>query len=985
MSGPGHSPQTQQTPQEYLTNLQRKGSLGVASQEHSPELKLSSADELENELLERLEESTSSIDWLNETLSNPHKDADASRDHAKPFAEAMQSLERDLQRVSNFVVRSSSESQRQTDATMKRLQLSVPQLKFDLKLFKESTLVLKTSAQLLQERSRIPAVSGTDSLEKPETTSLERLSRLTLLKERMSAARDVLRDAESWSTLGADVTAYLGEDKIAEASLRLAEALSSLAVFERTEVYEQRRALMDSLTARLEDAVTGRLQEAVEARDLKTCSKLEEILSCVNRGHIFERCWTQTRRRTVFAEWKSVRLLGSGESTPDAASLADYLPRFHQLVQNLLNEERIYAPTLFPKDPSAHITRFLSACMQELEPSMAQRLGEMVIDKGELALESLMRCWETTQSFALATQRLVAKVKPAADNTGEIKAGESRVTPPIPMQSPTATAKKLAPEPVVLPSNANWDIALFEPFLDFQCNFRQLCNRQMMAKWKKEAEAWSSLRDAKSPEIDSAELIQLGSSSFELVEETLEVCMSFTKGFATSLLLEAADDVVAAVLASFDERARLSNSTIGIEQGILEKDVKYAARKLDACRQLFVKLQETEQKVAEVTSLTAQYLENDADEARSRLLQRSTLGSLKLLEQSALKSASLSRTLERLTLIVLQGPARSLFSNELVSLPNARQKLLQLVKTTQLGIQNIILQPLVAQILVYAYLPSWTARNLPGADNEYDLHMPTFSLSPTETMASLCEGLLDLPRLFEVYAQDEALAFCVHALPFLEVPKAEGQLPQQQAGGSPATPLPPTTPMGARRSSFHPGAPSPSAERRASFHGRRYSHVAVPRISDGPEQMPPITTSPTPARRPSAFDTAEGEDTAKLSAGETLSYWLRSLILTLITRMTTEALPSLPRLSPAGAKQLATDLEYLCSILDVLNVDPNDGGLLSWKQAASLSDEDGKALAAKTSAGAGAKTTTEAAVDRSLRDSRPFAIMAKLRGFGRVI
>ncbi|OBZ77239.1 hypothetical protein A0H81_02100 [Grifola frondosa] len=48
-----------------------------------------------------------------------------------------------------------------------------------------------------------------------------------------------------------------------------------------------------------------------------------------------------------------------------------------------------------------------------------------------------------------------------------------------------------------------------------------------------------------------------------------------------------------------------------------------------------------------------------------------------------------------------------------------------------------------------------------------EVQVPTFSLSPSDTMQHVAEGLLNLPRLFEVYADDDALAFSLDTLPFV--------------------------------------------------------------------------------------------------------------------------------------------------------------------------------------------------------------------------
>jgi hypothetical protein len=54
-------------------------------------------------------------------------------------------------------------------------------------------------------------------------------------------------------------------------------------------------------------------------------------------------------------------------------------------------------------------------------------------------------------------------------------------------------------------------------------------------------------------------------------------------------------------------------------------------------------------------------------------------------------------------------------------------------------------------------------------DSSSDLTIPTFSSSPTELISRVGEGLFNLPRLFEVYAQDDALGYSLQTLPFIQL------------------------------------------------------------------------------------------------------------------------------------------------------------------------------------------------------------------------
>ena len=122
----------------------------------------------------------------------------------------------------------------------------------------------------------------------------------------------------------------------------------------------------------------------------------------------------------------------------------------------------------------------------------------------------------------------------------------------------------------------------------------------------------------------------------------------------------------------------------------------------------------------------------------------------------------------------------------------------------------------------------------------------------------LFRSLLNLPRLFEVYADDDALAFSLHTLP----------------------------------------------------------HIDCDMLQSLSEQSEPKNQQ-SHRRRPSVgFARSNSIDPEVVS-----SAWLISLSHTFLNYFTTEVLPSIPTLSIAGATQLASDLEYLSNIVRALNVE----------------------------------------------------------------
>lgn len=172
-----------------------------------------------------------------------------------------------------------------------------------------------------------------------------------------------------------------------------------------------------------------------------------------------------------------------------------------------------------------------------------------------------------------------------------------------------------------------------------------------------------------------------------------------------------------------------------------------------------------------------------------------------------------------------------------------------------------------------------------------EIQIPIFSISPSDTVQRVAEGLLNLPRLFEVYADDDALSFSIETLPFVDkdLLKSENahnlELPTSSSGSQ----------TGLRRSqSISLRAPSVSA--------------VTPMLVLTPEVVS--------------------------------SAWLSSLALSLLSSLTSSVLPSIKTLTTAGAAQLSSDLAYLSNVVQALNVRSVE--LEKWKELSEMSDEEGK-------------------------------------------
>jgi len=152
-----------------------------------------------------------------------------------------------------------------------------------------------------------------------------------------------------------------------------------------------------------------------------------------------------------------------------------------------------------------------------------------------------------------------------------------------------------------------------------------------------------------------------------------------------------------------------------------------------------------------------------------------------------------------------------------------------------------------------------------------------------------------LPRLFEVYADDDALAFSIETLPFVDSEKLNDA---------------------AARTAL-----STDEIEEASREALKSSRPSHHRCS--PSQM--STFNPT-------------HQSLGLTPEAVSMTWVASLTLSFLSHFTGTVLPSINALSSSGAAQLMEDLEYMDQIIKAVNVDWEP--LQYWKASVSMQEDD---------------------------------------------
>ncbi|KAG6837494.1 hypothetical protein H0H93_008419 [Arthromyces matolae] len=850
------------------------------------------------ELISSLEQYDDVVSWINDIL-------DTSEDgNPTELAELDERITHLLATLDIACEDTSSQLERTIDDVSR----GIPRLTYDLHFMKDSAVTLQSSLEKVLQRC--------DDTIPPSTAEiLNQLRHLDVIKGQMELTRDALREAESWGSLELEVTSLLSERSYAKAAERLSEASRSMVVFHNTPEYEPRRALMVNLQNQLEASLSSALVAAINSQDVSLCQSYFSIFSHIQRESEFRNYYNASRRGTIVTLWHDIHLNDcesfSTSLTP-SESFIEFLPKFYAVFLSIIDAERISVPAIFP-NPAITLSGLISSILSSLQPSFSQRLSSMVSHYGELSLPRLITTLRATEEFAASVEKVIQNLVPVQpSSTSEGSSGDplsqTLPTPTNPRSHSRRRSMRMSiswhaganlpsvPSTSIAIDGMEWVQELFQPFLDFQSDYVSLEKRFLDNSLRKAVQD-----DGKSIDVNRARLLrERVIDVVAIAEDSLTRCTAFTYGYGSVGLVSALDNLFKSFVDMWTPYVRTgtrdltSQSLHGNSSDDLSdmdyspqdwSDFQSTLHLLSAARTVYERTQAFELRLRSNLSQTATRFRSAR--AENSLLAPSR-GESQLLEQSTLNSAELYSLFSSLEVDTHSRepslPSTRHISNSSTSseplLVEGRKAISTFASSCQIALQQTILSPLRKHLSAYPLLPQFSAAGDPKAKHTMtgnDLQMPTFSLSPTETVQRVAEGLLNLPRLFEVYADDDALAFSLHTLP----------------------------------------------------------HVDTETLKILSEQTLEALPSPTHMRRSSLVAKA-----AKLDPDAVSSAWLSSLGHSLLEYLTRKILPSIPALSPAGAAQLASDLEYLSNIVRAINVEFEE--LERWKELSTLDDDEGK-------------------------------------------
>ncbi|WRT65268.1 uncharacterized protein IL334_002211 [Kwoniella shivajii] len=768
---------------------------------------------------------------------------------------------------------------------------TVPRLAYDLQFMRESANGLQSSLGMVQDRvARQTDLSSPINGSKTQgendgmrtNKSLEKLTHLDKLKNRLESARDILREAESWSTLESELTTFITNAEYVKAGHRLHEASKSMIVFQNTPAeYEDRKQLLVSLQNQLETSVSKALVESLQQADTESCARFWEVFLDMDREEEFRGYYFKVKSSKLLEDWREARvteILPAARATPlmenpedlhqETINFSTLIPKFYTSLLTILNTEVHQIPLIFPPHTAASIlATFVQTIFDSLDPSFTARLSAVADFHGPEALPELIRTYRATEELGVAFQGLIDRMvfntqggllsgavatSPAPTLGGQASSGHQGPSPTAMTRTPSkkmSISRRFSRAPTLpgpQPVDNSWETTLYEPFLDLQSTYATLERRYLEHIIRNDQSFQTRLSTGKDI---SRVLLDRVNILFSKADEAMSRCVSFTHGYGSLGLLSSLEAGISTFLSAQQdlvlEQIRYgseSNRGRAKERDELDfEGLDYSTEDwgsfqlglhvLEACREISYRLSTFEHRLEDSLRNVGKILKSTAGEGYDT--KSTTFGSISLLQQSTLNSVDLHSLVS---------------SPDYPLLPISLNALASFTKTSQLHLQSIILSPLLNQLETYPHLQVWTKPD--KAPKKGELHVPTFSLSPTDVISRVSEGLLDLLRVFEVWSKETGLGWSLGTLPFIEIPP----------------------------------------------------------------------------------------ESSNVSSETVLSTWISSLALTLLSHLTSTTLPSIRTLTSGGQAQLKTDLGYLGNAVGALDVHWED--ISRWERAVGL-DEAG--------------------------------------------
>ncbi|CAI2178768.1 369_t:CDS:2 [Funneliformis geosporum] len=723
--------------------------------------------------------------WINEALSVAtssssnsmvkHRESELLEleNHTSTLVEKLQFLN---QEISNRLER-----------TVEDITKSMPRIITDLQVMQDDATKLKSGVILVK--------SQLNNVEEDTGKALDRLKYLDLVKTRMEASRNVLKEAENWSNLEQEASNIFASQDYQKASVRLMEAEKSLVIFQNTPEYEERRKLLTELQNQLEATISPQLVNALSQHDIGACQKFYQIFSQIGRKKDFCNYYYGSRKAPLVKMWQYALLTdippsvpgnaeniigtgGSGSFNNEQTSptspksptpkhfqqkfqlqvpkkFVEFLQEFYDELFIILNQEHTWCGNVFP-DTNETLMSLIENIFNSLKPPLSARLAGLVESYNEDCLPEIVDTWVVSENFGRKMEKVLFNPIQISSGmslnaSGSVGGKKNNVSS---LADASINGKSLSRVNLI-----TWGNVVFEPFSEYQHDYSEYEKNYLIMLLKN-----TITEKRKTESLDLAKVMsETIGEIFMMAESGLNRCMTLTYGFGGIGLIEVLNFFFTSFIKEYQillDQLRLDS---GLDGSFGGKDVLSGTSAVnkggdnsnndffdfdqDKLQQedwsnfhIGLKLLATCRTTSEKLSEFEEKVKNNLATVKDLIIHDSLNEDLEWYERRSSVASSLEGQSKRSTftgsqsslLLLRQSPLNSYNLNEFL---------------TNIETKHIL-------------SPSQDTLQI------YQIWKFGIALQPSEYITRIGEHLLTLPQQFEVYADDKSLEFSINSLPY---------------------------------------------------------------------------------------------------------------------------------------------------------------------------------------------------------------------------
>ncbi|KAJ3413083.1 hypothetical protein HDV05_008537 [Chytridiales sp. JEL 0842] len=641
----------------------------------------------------------------------------------------------------------------------------IPRVLHDLEFVSKDAQSLLSSVKSIQAE-----------LDKSDRSSsheaFDNVVKLDIIRTRMESARNALKEAESWNSLGPEIEGLFAVNDVEKVGIRLEDASRSLHMLVGTPEYEERCNLLAKFRTQLDGVLKPRLVAGFQNRDNAEVSLCLKLFEKIQHRDKFSEYLFESVQTDVGDYWKRLNFL---ELQTDAIeSYSKFFEYLTSVVQNDLSWCLQYFQNRHKicLDVSHHI-------LSSLKPSLSMVLDDLVKKNPDQALSVITKAYIVSVTWSQKFEQFLSET---ATSSGE----------------PTADEFKEGP---------SWGTSLFKPFISIQQNYGVLETNHLQKVINNTLPPTHTNRKLLNYTRIINEFLPF---LFTQADAASGRCFLLTAGYGVVGLVSALDQYFQCIWERLEER--LSGSVLGVGEAqpktlkadavdTDDDDDEFGYQKddpmngtfqlakfqsglnfLSVAKAGYEKLVEFEAVLASHLIALLQRIEENEEKEGQKLKETvpkrpttkyktvESVASLSTLRNSTLNGTRLRNLLASVN-SRQQTASDNAESQQLPGLFQSEKALLKLADGAQRTVFDSIFDS-VAIILSEAPAPDFwqdlDKRNTAQQGGSAVLDVPTFSVSPLPYVVKLGECLLTLPQRLEInFGNEGILSFRVERLPHI--------------------------------------------------------------------------------------------------------------------------------------------------------------------------------------------------------------------------